>query len=233
MENIAPGEIVLTVMERKMLTEIIEEAMSTKVIETCPESTKETNPEIEKGIPKQLKPELKEEVTEMTNDRQMKKTNMKDIHKPQIEELLRTIQNKHRKRSLRKMLQTFGVQRKDICQKSLRKATEEEGTAMIIRWILDELPNGKSVPIKLRNQDGDIFGLRMHNIKGCIYAREIRQCRHAKRLYIWPKRMTYNELTLEEIEKSVKRAEEKDRRKQRQKAKCEKTIPSEVKKFFT
>jgi len=40
MENIAQEEIVLTVMERKMLTEIIEEAMSTEVIETCAESTK-------------------------------------------------------------------------------------------------------------------------------------------------------------------------------------------------
>jgi len=120
----------------------------------------------------------------MTNDRQMKKTNIKDINEPQIEELLRTIQNKHRSRSLRKILQTFGAQRKDICQKPLKEATEEEGTAMIPRWILDKLPAGKWVPIKLRDQDGDVFELRMRNVQGCIYARNIRQCRNAKRLYV-------------------------------------------------
>ena len=77
MENIALGEIVLTAMERKMLTEIIEEAMSTEVIETCAESTKDTNPEIEKGSPKPLKP--KEEVIAITNDRHVEKINTKEI----------------------------------------------------------------------------------------------------------------------------------------------------------
>jgi len=77
MENIAPEEIVLTAMERKILTEIIEEAMSTEEIETCAESTKETNPEKEKGSPKQLKPKSKEEVTEVTNDRHVEKIDTK------------------------------------------------------------------------------------------------------------------------------------------------------------
>jgi len=45
--------------------------------------------------------------------------------------------------------------------------------------------------------------------------------------------VTYNDLTLKEIEKSVRRAEEKDRRKQRRKAKGGKTIPSAVKEFLT
>jgi len=40
--------------------------------------------------------------------------------------------------------------------------------------------------------------------------------------------MTYNELTLEEIEKSVRRAEKKDRRKRLRRLKHKKTIPNKV-----
>ena len=46
--------------------------------------------------------------------------------------------------------------------------------------------------------------------------------------------MTYNDLTLKEIEKSVRRGEEKDRRKQRRKAKDKKkTIPRAVRECLT
>ena len=45
--------------------------------------------------------------------------------------------------------------------------------------------------------------------------------------------MTYNDLTLKEIEKSVRRAEEKDRRKQQRKAKGGKTIPRAAKECLT
>jgi len=45
--------------------------------------------------------------------------------------------------------------------------------------------------------------------------------------------VTYNDLTLKEIEKSLRRAEEKDRRKQRRKAKGGKTIPRAVKECLT
>jgi len=211
MENIAPEEIVLTAMERKVLTEIIEEAMSTEVIETCAESTKETNPEIEKGSPKRLKPELKEEVTEMTNDRKMKKT--KDISKQQNEEFMTSIQKQHRKTSVIKILETFSAPKKGIRKKPFREASEKEVIAMILRWILDSLPAKGSVLMRARDDDGDIFELRIRKHGRCFYAKDVRQLKNAERLYIWPKRMTYNELTLEEIEKSVRRAEEKDRRK--------------------
>ena len=45
--------------------------------------------------------------------------------------------------------------------------------------------------------------------------------------------MTYDDLTLKEIEKSIRRAEEKGKRKQRRKAKGEKTIPRGVKECLT
>ena len=47
------------------------------------------------------------------------------------------------------------------------------------------------------------------------------------------KNIIYNDLTIEEIEKNVRRAEEKDRKKQRRKAKGVKAIPSAVKKCLT
>ena len=45
--------------------------------------------------------------------------------------------------------------------------------------------------------------------------------------------MTYDDLTLKEIEKSIRRAEEKGKRKQRRKAKGGKTIPRAVKECLT
>jgi len=97
---------------------------------------------------------------------------------------------------------------------------------VILRWILDNLPAGGTVLIRLRDEEGDAFELRIRKYRGCIYAQEIRQCRNAKRLYLWRKEVTYNDLTIKEIEESVRRAEEKDRRKQRRKTQGGKTIPN-------
>ena len=77
MENIAPEETVLTAMERKMLTEIIEEAKSTEVIETCEKIIEEVKSGTGKGVPKPLKP--KEEVIAITNDPHVEKINTKEI----------------------------------------------------------------------------------------------------------------------------------------------------------
>jgi len=115
------------------LTEIIEEAMSTEVIETCAESTKETNPEIEKGSPKRLKPELKEEVTELTNDRHMEKINTRNLNEPQNEGFMMAIQKQRRRRSVRRILEIFSVPREEIWHKPLKEATEKEVTAIILR----------------------------------------------------------------------------------------------------
>ena len=54
-----------------------------------------------------------------------------------------------------------------------------------------------------------------------------------KRLCRWGKEVTYDDLTLKEIEKSIRRAEEKGKRKQRRKAKGGKTIPRAVKECLT
>ena len=212
MENIALEEIVLTAMERKTLTEIIEEAMSTEVIETCAESTKETNPEIEKGSPKPLKPKSKEEVTEVTNNRHVEKIDTKEINEPRNKGFIMAIQKQDRRRSVRRILETFSVPREKICQKPLKAATEKEVIAMILRWILDNLPTGGSVLMRSRDYDGDIFELTIHKYRRCFYAKGIRRCRNAKRLYRWRKKITYDDLTIEEIEKSVRRAEKKDRK---------------------
>jgi len=172
MENIALGEIVLTAMERKMLTEIIEEAMSTEVIETCAESTKDTNPEIEKGSPKPLKP--KEEVIAITNDRHVEKINTKEISEPRNEGFMMAIQNQPRRRSVRRIFKTFNVPRERICQKPLKEATEEEVTAIILRWILDNLPVGGSVLMRSSDEDRDVFEFTLRNWRGCLYAKSIR-----------------------------------------------------------
>ena len=210
MENIAPKEIVLTDMERKILGEIIEEVMSTEVIETCEKITEEANLETGKGAPKQLKP--REEITEMTNDHHMKKTNTKGISEQQNKGFLMAIQNHHRKRSVRRILETFSVPRARIYQRPLKGATEEKVTAIILRWILDNLSAGESVLMRSRDYDGDIFELTIYKYRRCFYAKGIRRCRNAKRLYRWRKKITYDDLTIEEIEKSVRRAEKKDRK---------------------
>jgi len=143
------------------------------------------------------------------------------------------IQKQDRRRSVRRILETFSVPREKICQKPLKAATEKEVIAMILRWILDNLPTGGSVLMRSRDEDGDVFELTIRKIRRCLYAKSIRQCKNAKRLYRWGKEVTYKDLTIKKIERSIKRAEEKGRKKQRRKAKCKKAVPSEMKDVST
>jgi len=189
-----------------------EETVLTEIIEAREESMKGIKSGTGKGVPKPLKPKSKEEITEMANNRHMEKTNAKDISEQQNEGFMTAIQKQHRRTSVREILQSFAAQRKDICQKPLKGTTEEEVTAIILRWILDNLPAERSVLMRSRDDDGDVFELQIRKHRRCIYAKSVRHLRNAKRLYLWRKGVTYTDLTIEEIEKSVRRAEEKDKR---------------------
>jgi len=210
-----------------------EETVLTEIIETREESTKGVKSGTGKGVPKPLNPKSKEEVTEVTNDRHVEKINTKEINEPRSEGFMMAIQKQHRRRSVRRILETFSVPREKIWHKPLKEATEEEVTAIILRWILDNLPAEGSVLMRSRDEDRDVFEFTIRKRRGCLYAKSIRQCKNAKRLYRWGKEVTYNDLTLKEIEKSIRRAEEKGRRKQRRKAKGGKTIPRAVKECLT
>ena len=204
---------------------VMEETVLTEVIETCEKIIEGANLEIGKEAPKQLKPKSKEEVTETTNDRKMKKTKIKDISAQQNEGFMMAIQNQPRRRSVRRIFKTFSVPRERIWHKPLKEATEEEVTAIILRWILDNLPAKGSVLMRARDDDGDVFEFTLRNWRGCLYAKSIRQCRNAKRLYLWRENITYNDLTIEKIEKSVRRAEMKDRKNRLRKVKGGKNHP--------
>ena len=166
-----------------------------------------------------------EEETKMTSGCQTEKTNAKDINAQRKEGFMTAIQKQFRRSSVRKILQTFSAQRKDIGQKPLKEATEEEVTAIILRWILDKLPAEGSILMRSRDDDGDVFELRIHKERRSIYARNVRQLKDTKRLYLWRKKVTYNDLTKEEIEKSITRAEKINRKKQRRKSKMRREYP--------
>jgi len=87
--------------------------------------------------------------------------------------------------------------------------------------------------MRSRDVDGDVFELRIHKHRRSIYAKSVRQLKDTKRLYLWRKKVTYNDLTIEEIEKSISSAEKINRRKQRRKAKREESTPSEVNELST
>jgi len=81
--------------------------------------------------------------------------------------------------------------------------------------------------MRSRDIDGDVFDIRMRKHQRAIYAKEVRQLKKAKRLYRWKKNVTYDDLTIEEIEKSINRADRKNRRKKGRKAKQEEIITKE------
>jgi len=232
MENTAIEETVLETIIEKVLP-ATEETLLTEKIEICEESMKGGKHGTGKGVPKLLKQKSKEEVTEVTNDRRVEEIDTKEINEPRKEGLMRAIQNQHRRRSVRRILETFSVPREKIWHKTLKEATEEEVTAIILRWILDNLPAGGSVRIRSRDEDRDIFEFTIRKCRACLYAKNIRQCKNAKRLYRWRENITYNDLTIEEIEKSVRRAEMKDRKNRLRKVKGGKTIPRAVKECHT
>jgi len=181
----------------------------------------------------QTPPGPKREVTKRINDHRMEKPNTKDMNDQPNEGYMTIIQRMRGRKSVRRILETFSVPREDIWQKPLEEATEKEATAMILRWILDNLPAERSILMRSRNDDGDVFELRIRNHRGSLYARNVLQLKNAKRLYLWRTRITCNDLTIKEIEGSVRRAEEKDRSEQRRKEKCEETIPNEVNELST
>jgi len=80
-----------------------------------------------------------------------------------------------------------------------------------------------------RDADGDVFELRIHNRRRSIYVKSVRQLKDTKRLYLWRKKVTYNDLTIEEIEKSISRAEKINRKKQTAKGKMRREYPERSK----
>ena len=187
MENTAIEETWLDTIIKEALM-ATEETALTETIGTCEESIKGVKSGTGKGVPKPLKPKSKKKVTEVTNDRHVENINMKEINEPRNEGFMMAIQKQHRRRSVRKILQTFAVQRKDICQRPLKGATEEEVIAIILRWILDNLPAEGSVLMRSRDDDGDVFELQIRKHRRCIYAKNVRQPKNAKRLYLWRKK---------------------------------------------
>jgi len=232
MENTAIEETALETIIEKVLT-ATEETVLTEITETCEESIKRRKSGTGKGVPKLLKPKSKEEITEVTNDRHVEEINTKEINEPRNEGFMTAIQKQHRRRSVRRILEAFSVPREKIWHKPLKEVTEEEVTAIILRWILDNLPAEGSVLMRSRDEDRGVFELQIRKHRRCIYAKNVRQLKNAKRLYLWRKKVTYNDLTIEEIERSERRAEMKDRKNRLRKVKGGKTIPRAVKECHT
>ena len=122
-------------------------------------------------------------------------------------------------KNVRKTLQEFSAQKKEIRDKLFKDIAEEEVIAIILRWILDKLPAERSVMIRVRDLDGDVFEVQMRNHKRSIYANNVRQLKKTRRLCNWKKDVTYDKLTVEEIERSIKTADKMKKRKRQMKAK--------------
>jgi len=56
---------------------------------------------------------------------------------------------------------------------ALKEATEKEVTAIILRWILDNLPAEGSVLMRSRDDDRDVFEFTIRKRRGCLYAKSI------------------------------------------------------------
>ena len=59
--------------------------------------------------------------------------------------------------------------------------------------------------------------------------KSVRQLKDTKGLYLWRKKVTYNDLTIEEIEKSISRAEKINRKKQTAEGKMRREYPERSK----
>jgi len=62
----------------------------------------------------------------MTTNRRSEETKIKDTKEQQKEGFMRAIQKQRRRRSVRKILQTFSAQRRGICHKPLNKTRSHE-----------------------------------------------------------------------------------------------------------
>ena len=170
MENTAIEETALETIIEKVLT-ATEKTLLTGIIETHEQSMEEVRSGTGKGVPKSLKP--KEEEIAITNDRHVEKINTRNINELQNEEFMMAIQKQCRRRSVRRILETFSVPREKIWHKPFKEATEKEVTAIILRWILGNLPAEGSVLMRSRDDDRDVFEFTIRKRGGCLYAKSI------------------------------------------------------------
>ena len=133
--------------------------------------------------------------------------------------LIEWLQEYNGRRSIRQVLQEFSAQKKALQEKPLKDITREETTAIILRWILDKLPAQRSVTIRLQDSDGTVFEVQMRNHKRRIYVNDVRQLKKTRRLYNWKKNVTYDNLTVEKIERSIRTADKLNKRKKQMKTK--------------
>jgi len=75
--------------------------------------------------------------------------------------------------------------------------------------------------IRLRDYNGEVFEVQMKNQKRNIYANNIRHIKKMKLLYRWKPYVKYDNLTIEELQKSMKLADKAIRRRRQLKIKKE------------
>ena len=188
---------------------------------------------MEENVQKELIPKRSEQKNQK-QEAKMKRMMLQKLEEKQekcTKGFMRALLWSRRKGSVRKILQEFSMQKKDIGDKPLKDVTEDETTAIILRWILDRLPAEKAVTIRARDIGGDVFSIRMRNHHRAIYATSIQRLQKTRKLYYWKKNVTYDDLTIEKIEKSIDRTKRNGKKKKGKKIKQEKTIAKEKDNF--
>jgi len=129
------------------------------------------------------------------------------IEKMTFIELLKKYDNDLK--SVRKLLSRFSVTRWSNFSEPLMKLHDEEVIALLFDWIIHNLKNYNKITLRiLEDHTKDVYEMTLQH-RGGLYITEIRLCEElkGKMLYYWNEEITYNNLTVPVIEKSIKLAD--------------------------
>jgi len=110
------------------------------------------------------------------------------------------------RKSIRRLINGFGITKWSIFSEPLRKLSEDEIITLLLNWITRNLPAGRSTALRIRDhQSNDVYELWLTSDKGCLHVRGLfrRAQLNENLLYYCNEEMTPNDLTLEAITQSL------------------------------
>jgi len=126
-------------------------------------------------------------------------------------ELITTLAEKHWERqSVKKMLKMCGFADIKEYAKPLMEMQNEDAMQAVLKWIACNSVNGQTYEIRIRVAKVETtYELKLANRSGSIYVTRIREIEKIKEraLHCWLPDISYRTLSVDEIHRSIKRAD--------------------------
>jgi len=113
---------------------------------------------------------------------------------------------KKARKSVRKLLNIFGVSAWNVLSMPLRSLSEKEAVAVVFNWITKHLLCGKKIAIRFRDEETKVgYTMWLENRRRVLYVTNLKECKK-QQLYCWPADMIPRDITTTMIKRSMQDA---------------------------